>query len=86
MYDIGYVDGASTSKAKGTNCFVKNSVITNHVVRIAKKALKKKNVLRLERILIAIIVELNDTFDPIVISCEVHQNKSNGKYRRKSHQ
>ena len=32
MHGIGYTDGGSTSKAKGTNCFAQNSVVTNLVV------------------------------------------------------
>ena len=41
---IGYADRASTSNAKGKNCFVKNSVVTNPVVSVAKQAPKKQNV------------------------------------------
>ena len=49
-HDIGYADGASTSNAKGKNYFVKNSVVTNLVVSVAKKAPKKQNVSHPERI------------------------------------
>ena len=50
MHGIGYADGASTSKIKGTNCFVKNSVITNHAAHVVNIAAKKKNVSRPEHI------------------------------------
>ena len=40
-HGISYADGASTSTAKGTNCFVKNSVVTNPVVSVALRAPKK---------------------------------------------
>ena len=40
-HGIGYADGAFTLNAKCTNCFVKNSIITNPVVSVAKKAPKK---------------------------------------------
>ena len=43
-HGIGYTDGATTSNAKGKNYFVKNSVVTNPIVSVAKKALKKQNV------------------------------------------
>ena len=43
-HGIGYANGASTSNAKGKNYFVKNSVVTNHVVSVAKQAPKKHNV------------------------------------------
>ena len=49
-HGIGYADGASISNAKGINCFVKNSIITNPVVSVAKKAPKKQNVSHPERI------------------------------------
>ena len=42
MHDIGYADGASTSKDKGTNYFVKNPVVTDPAVHVANKARKKK--------------------------------------------
>ena len=51
MHGIGHADGASTSKAKYTNCFVRNSIVTNPTVHITNKAAKKKNVPRPERIL-----------------------------------
>ena len=38
---IGYADGASTSNAKGKNCFIQNSIVTNPIVSVAKKAKKK---------------------------------------------
>eukprot|EP00268_Persea_americana_P027565 TRINITY_DN26935_c0_g1_i2.p1 TRINITY_DN26935_c0_g1~~TRINITY_DN26935_c0_g1_i2.p1 ORF type:complete len:102 (-),score=18.58 TRINITY_DN26935_c0_g1_i2:226-531(-) len=50
MHGVGYADEASTSKAKGTNCFVSNSVITNHAVHVDNTAAKKKNVSRPDRI------------------------------------
>ena len=50
MHGIGYADEASTSKAKGTNYFVSNSVITNHAVYVDNTAAKKKNVSRPNRI------------------------------------
>ena len=43
-HGIGYPDGASTSNAKGKYCFIKNSVVTNPIVSVAKKAPKKFNV------------------------------------------
>lgn len=50
-HGIGDADEVSTSTAKGTNCFVKNLVVINYFVSVAYRALKKKNVLRPERIL-----------------------------------
>ena len=50
MHVIGYADEASTSKAKGTNCFVSNSVVTNHAVHVVNTAAKKKNMSRPNRI------------------------------------
>ena len=47
---IGYTNRASTSNAKGINCFVKNLVITNPVVSVSHRAPKKQNVSDLERI------------------------------------
>ena len=48
IHSIGYADGASTSKAKGTNYFVQNLVVTNHVVHVVNTAAKKKNMSRPE--------------------------------------
>ena len=88
MHDIGYADGASTSKDKGTNYFVKNPVVTDPAVHVANKARKKKkkqNVSRLERIPTFHHCGIKGHIRPLVISCKVHQNKSNGRSRRKSH-
>ena len=48
MHGIGYADGASTSKTKGTNYFVQTSVVTNIAVHVVNTAAKKKNVSRFE--------------------------------------
>ena len=79
MHGIGHADGASTSKAKGINCLAQNSVVTNHVVHVTKQLPKRRMCDILNEFPLVITVELNDTFNPIAISCEVHQNKSNGK-------
>ena len=50
MHGIGYAEGASTSIAKGKNCFVSNSVIPNPAVHVVNTAAKKKNVSRPEQI------------------------------------
>ncbi|XXG47765.1 hypothetical protein AAC387_Pa02g2352 [Persea americana] len=49
-HGTGNADRASTSTAKGTNCFVEKSVITNPIVSVTKRAPKKQNVLHPERI------------------------------------
>ena len=71
-HSIGYTDGASTSIAKGTNFLVKSLVVTNPTFDIEHRAAEKKNVSLLNVFPLVIIVELNDTFDPIAIGYGVH--------------